>query len=327
MQVFPRANGVWMNYPDIGVATESLARGVIGTVPVEEDGSAHFKIPADTPVYFQAVDGQGRAVQTMRSATWIQPGATVSCQGCHEPKHRAPKPARQATLAAARRPPSRPKAGPAGSYPIFYPKLVQPVLDRRCVACHAKQRKDGNGKAPDLSGEPVVVRGMSPGHGPATVWSRSYRALTASANCQLFGGKPVSGNPRTRPGSFGSMQSPLYPLLAGGKHHDVALTSEELQRFSLWLDNNLNFYGAYLETGTQVAGTCIMPPSVQPDRPQVRSPTPSEILAQVRAKASRDAPKSAAGREPAVAPPPKESLPAFDMPKLSDDAEDVLDDL
>lgn len=57
---------------------------------MHEDGSAWFEVPARVPLYFQALDDQGRAVQTMRSWSTLQPGEHYSCVGCHEPKPAAP---------------------------------------------------------------------------------------------------------------------------------------------------------------------------------------------------------------------------------------------
>ena len=323
MQIFPRANGIWMNYPDIGIATESLARGLIGTVPVEEDGSAHFTIPANIPVYFQAVDGQGRAVQTMRSATWVQPGVTVACQGCHETKGLAPTRPSAMPL-ALRREASVPVPGPDGSSPLHYPLLVQPVLDRHCVACHTREREKGTPKVADLRGQPVRVRAMSPGHGPATWWSKSYQSLTRFANCRTFGGKPVSGSPRTVPGTFGAIQSRLFPLLADGEHHDTVMPPEDLRRIAIWLDNNLNFSSAYLDTQKQAEGMCVMPMLTHADAPMVRTPTPSQILAQ-------SAPaKQAAGKEPGAGPAPQpkpQPKLQFDVPKLEENVVDLLEQL
>jgi hypothetical protein len=124
-----------MNYPDLGLTRDDPGKCVLGTVPVEADGSAHFVVPSGVLLFFQALDGKGRAVQTMRSATYLQPGESQSCVGCHEGRHTAP-PAAPLAL-AANRPPSRITPGPAGSWPFRYDQLVQPVLDRSCVSCHA----------------------------------------------------------------------------------------------------------------------------------------------------------------------------------------------
>jgi len=52
-------------------------RVAIIAVPVEADGSAYFEAPVGKPIYFQALDGQGMAVQSMRSVTWSARPAAV----------------------------------------------------------------------------------------------------------------------------------------------------------------------------------------------------------------------------------------------------------
>ncbi|NLH44144.1 MAG: hypothetical protein GX448_20080, partial [Planctomycetes bacterium] len=102
-QVLPKTSTHVANQPRIGYANAESARMLLGTVPVEKDGSAYFRAPARKPLYFQAVDGDGRAVQTMRSVTYLQPGERRSCVGCHEPPGTA-SPARPDLLALRREP-------------------------------------------------------------------------------------------------------------------------------------------------------------------------------------------------------------------------------
>ena len=109
--------------PPIGHAIEASARMLLGTVPVESDGSAYFRAPAGKLLYFQAVDASGRAVAGMRSVTYLQPGERRSCVGCHEPQQTTPVP-RQAV--ASLRKPSRIEPGPDGTQPFGYVRLVQP---------------------------------------------------------------------------------------------------------------------------------------------------------------------------------------------------------
>ncbi len=91
-----------MNTPSLGVSHEETGKFVVGTVPVESDGSAYFRIPSGLSVFFQALDGDGFALQTMRSLTYVQPGQTLSCIGCHESRNAAP--GSQSMLALARGP-------------------------------------------------------------------------------------------------------------------------------------------------------------------------------------------------------------------------------
>jgi len=132
-----------MNSPNLGVSSEDPGKFVLGTVPVEEDGSAYFRVPSGVSLFFQALDGKGLAVQTMRSLTYIQPKQTLSCIGCHESRELAP--AVRIRPLAAQREPSRLRPGPPGSWPLRFDKLVQPVLDKLCVRCH--KGGSGNEKA------------------------------------------------------------------------------------------------------------------------------------------------------------------------------------
>ena len=96
-QVLPKTSTHVANQPRIGHANAESARMLLGTVPVESDGSAYFRAPARKPLYFQAVDETGHAVQSMRSVTYLQPGERRSCVGCHETAgHRISRPARPA---------------------------------------------------------------------------------------------------------------------------------------------------------------------------------------------------------------------------------------
>lgn len=112
---------------------------VLGTTTVHEDGSAFVEVPARTPLYLQALDERGHAVQTMRSWTTLQPGETQSCAGCHESKNETP-PTRYARTAAMARGPQALElvGGPPRGF--SYPREVQPIWDRHCVRCHQGSR-------------------------------------------------------------------------------------------------------------------------------------------------------------------------------------------
>jgi hypothetical protein len=239
--------------PQIGYGAETNGRGVLGTVPVEEDGSAHFYLPPGKSVYFQALDERGCAVQSMRSATYIQGGQTLICLGCHEPKGRSPA-LRSASLPLAlHREPSEIQPEAEGSYPISFPRLVQPVLDRHCVKCHGQQAND----PPDLR------RGEW--REDKFCWYRSYRNLRPFA---FHYGAPRDDRrknqydrwqpARTVPGKFGARASRLLSLLDNG-HHDVKLSPDELRRIIVWLDANSDFFGAYEDVEAQALGKVVRP--------------------------------------------------------------------
>ena len=225
-----------------GFDSVNLVRTVIGTVPVEADGSAYFKVPTGYEIFFQALDENGAAVQSMRSTTALVPGEQLSCQGCHEPKGIAPERLPVATQLAMKRPASIPKPGPEGTLPFSYPKLVQPVLDKNCVSCHAekiKQAKKGDKVPPRLDSE---VKGT---------YYISYLNLAEPYGFVSYGAGHDFKSPkfyRTFPGQFGARASKLYTMLKQG-HKDVKLTPEEMERIIIWLDSVCQFYGVYEKEG------------------------------------------------------------------------------
>jgi hypothetical protein len=243
IQVLPKTTPIREN-PRIGLAHGNGARAVLGTVPVESDGSAYFEAPPGKPFYFQALDERGLAVQSMRSVTYLQPGEQMTCLGCHEPKHRTFMPNRSPI--ALRRPPSKVQPGPDGSNPFSYVRLVQPVLDRHCAACHAEK------KAIDLSDAPV--KGW---------FTRSYGNLATKHGFWLDShvgcfSDPRRGGSRTLAGRFGARASPLLALLDKG-HHGLKLPSEDFHRLTLWLDCNSDFYGVYHNPEAQLRGEIVKP--------------------------------------------------------------------
>jgi hypothetical protein len=111
---------------------------VVGTVPVEKDGSAYFKVPAGLAIYFQALDENLMEIRRMRSHVEFKPGERRSCVGCHETKQHVPRVGRNGL--ALGRAPSQPKPPPWGDVAtIDYETLIQPILDRHCVGCHGEK--------------------------------------------------------------------------------------------------------------------------------------------------------------------------------------------
>ena len=209
-----------MNVPALGVSREETGKYVIGSAPVEADGSALFEVPSGVPLFFQALDERGRAVQTMRSLTYVQAGETLSCAGCHENRETAPKAA--APLALARgASPLRP--GCEGSWPLRFDTLVQPALDRRCVSCHRP-----GGKCPeyDLTGD------------------KSHAALLAHADNDL--GSLVFEKDLSTPGQSPSLKSKLLEFLAADKvHKEIKLDEDEFERLYTWMDTYGHTQGSF----------------------------------------------------------------------------------
>lgn len=243
--------------PMIG-ATESLTRGSLGIVPVEEDGSAYFKAPSGVNLYFQLLDENKRAIQTMRSATYLHPGERLSCIGCHENKFDAPKNNKH-LVAALKRKPSEFTHEPKGAYPVAFPRLVQPVLDKHCVSCHAEKGKfplDGNNFV-----EVKKADGMSERRGVRHGWSNGYSHLF-DYSWYRVGANGVYAHykqePWSTPGQVGAKASKLFAHLDKG-HQNVKLSPEDFYRITLWLDLNSNFYGDYARTEEQLKGKLVWP--------------------------------------------------------------------
>jgi hypothetical protein len=243
VSLFPKDNFM-VDAPNIGHAAQSLARGVLGTVPVEDDGSAYFKMPTGVGVYFQLLNEDGVAVQTMRSDTYLHPGEHLTCRGCHEKRARAAADDNRQPPKALQRAPSVLQPEPTGSYPLTFARLVQPVLDAKCLPCH-----DKSNTAPSLHGDRFGKNG----------WSESFITLRERA-WGMSGGNGVALKQRqySLPGQIGALESSLYKMITRG-HHNVKLTPDQLRRVTLWLDCNSNFYGAYHDADKQARGEIVQP--------------------------------------------------------------------
>jgi hypothetical protein len=249
-QVLPKTYTHVANKPRVGYANAESTRMMLGTVDVESDGSAYFRAPARKPLYFQALDEEGRAVQTMRSVTYLQPGEQRSCLGCHEPRHAAP--VNRRALLALRRPPSRIEPGPEGTRPFSYPLLVQPVLNRHCVSCH-------DGRAGQLKSRLVLTGQIE------EQFTKSYQSLRKYVRWYEWGGSTIT-EVATKPGRIGSDESSLLNVLQDQIHSKhVRLSQDDKLRLYIWLDGNAPFYGTYQEDSqfAQRTGQAVPPPRVQ----------------------------------------------------------------
>lgn len=246
-QILPKTGSHVANQPRIGYANAENARLLLGTVPVAEDGSAYFRAPARKPLYFQAVDDQGRAVQGMRSAVYLQPGEKRGCVGCHESQTSAPMTRRTLSQTG---PPARIAPGPEGTYPMCYLRLVQPIWDRRCITCHSGHNPKAKLDLTSAPSDPFV---------------RSYTSLKPFVRWHEWGGDSIS-QIATRPGHQGADESPIVRILEDNNHGALTgLTETERRLIYLWLDANAPFYGVY-QREAQVAqkkGEAIAPPALQ----------------------------------------------------------------
>jgi len=202
---------------------------ILGTVPVEPDGSAHFEVPAGAFVYFQLLDERGMMVQSMRSGTLVQSGELTGCVGCHEDRRKAPPAlfAKLPTPLALRREPSA-LAGWQGPPRFFnYLSEVQPVFDRYCVECHDYGKQ---------AGEKLLLCGDK-----TLVFNTSYKELWRKGYIKAIGAGPADIQQAF---SWGSHASPLVATLLAG-HHDIEMAPGDFDRLVTWIDVNGPYYPVY----------------------------------------------------------------------------------
>ena len=252
---------------------------VLGEVDVAADGSCAFVAPACNPVYFQLLDAEGRCVQTMRSWATLMPGEFNSCIGCHEEKRDAPSAAAPPRTLPVQR--LRPAPG-QGAHPLLarldaggrracaanmlgvnaarsadpeaptegfsFRRLVQPILDRRCVRCHDGSNPD----RPNLTAKVVAdPRQRAGGKNPIyahRAFTESYWALTRQGRQTPFVNWYSSTGCSTMlpPCAMGSTRSGVMRHLAS-EHHGVQTTEEERRVFACWIDLGVPFGGSYAE--------------------------------------------------------------------------------
>ena len=200
---------------------------ILGTVPVEEDGSAHFAVPPDKFVYFQLLDEDGMMVQSMRSGTMAQSGETTGCVGCHDGRRTAPPPLAKEPPLAVRRPPSQLDGWHGDARFFSYAEEVQPVFDKHCVLCH-DYGKDA-GKKLNLAGDRTLT------------FNTSYNELWRKKVIAAVGAGPAATQDAY---AWGSHASKLMKVLRKG-HNDVELSSEDFDRLATWIDLNAPYYARY----------------------------------------------------------------------------------
>lgn len=211
-----------------------VAKGVIGTVEIEKDGSADFLVPSNKVLFFQLLDENFNEIQRMRSVVQLQPGEVRSCIGCHESRLSTP----EGSMSMASKQPARTLDPPPwGEGPFWFEKVVQPVLDKNCVACHTAETAAANPKQYDLTDR------RDEANIPA-----SYRSLVVSGDVHYFdytwgAGKTTKADPY----SFGVFKSRLWNEILQDEHHrEVKLTEEENHALKCWVDLNVPLWGDYL---------------------------------------------------------------------------------
>ncbi len=239
LEILPKPYNMFSGMEPLSYGGTFLLERILGTVPVEADGSAYMELPAMRPLFFVALDSQRRPVKRMQSFLTLQPGEELGCVGCHE--HRVQAPRSGTPLMAMRRKPSsiRPIEGVPDIFD--FPRDIQPILDRHCVACHDYDASERGG--PMAGG--VVLSGD---RGP--MFSHSYYMLTICA--QISDGRNLRKS-NYPPRALGSSASPVMTLL-DGSHYDANLTPHERTMVRLWIDSGAAYPGTYAALGTGMIG-------------------------------------------------------------------------
>lgn len=209
---------------------------IIGEVDIEEDGSAMFKVPSNTPIFIQPLDAEGKALQVMRSWLTAMPGEVLSCIGCHEDRNMIAMPRKTKVSGKAPQPIQQWQGKVRG---FSYRHEVQPVLDRYCIGCHSNEN---NGR-PYLKGDKWITDWSSQISGKA---SPSYGGhFTKSyADLHRYVRRPgiESDMHMLVPMDVHADQTELMQLL-NKNHHNVKLDSASITKLACWIDFNAPFHG------------------------------------------------------------------------------------
>jgi len=238
VRIDPEKRAFGFQFPVISCGATYAPKDILGEVPVESDGSAYFRVPSGVPVYFMALDGDGRAVQRMRSFTHLMPGESQGCIGCHEPRLGTSPSHRGMALDSPPRALEPPEWGAGG---FAYWRVVQPVLDRYCVHCHnprnAPNGIDLTGDKTDffsVSYETLARENQGPAGSPYVSWIPTYNGEEQNI---------LKVAPRT----WGSPVSKLSGIVASG-HPDAlgkprfAMDPKSRRRLYAWMDLNVPYY-------------------------------------------------------------------------------------
>jgi hypothetical protein len=256
MTIDPKTYTYWSQRPYIStgpvvsmVQSEGVKR-VLGTVPIEADGSVAFHAPPGTPLHFQLLDERFLALQTMRSFVGLMPGESRGCLGCHEAHSRAPVSGK--SYQALGRPVSEITPPPWGQDTVSYPRYVRPVLDSYCGRCHA-----GSGEARkvfDVTFRPAFL-GFDETYMILTgrpSWGQPYQPpQRPEPGFGIAGVLMVEGYATTDPRAYRtpppmtklSYRSRLIELASSGKHYGVNVDPVSLQRLIAWVDAMCPYQG------------------------------------------------------------------------------------
>ena len=239
LEILPKPYNMFSGMEPLSYGGTFLLERVLGTVPVEADGSAYAELPALRSLFFVALDKNNMAVKRMQSFLALQPGESVGCVGCHDRRIEAPR--SSGSLLAMHRGASRIEPIEGSPDLLDFPRDIQPILDRHCVACHDyKPAKQGGPMAGGII--------LSGDRGP--MFSHSYYMLTISA--QFADGRNLRKS-NYPPRALGSAASPLLAKF-DGSHYGARGSEQERRNVRLWIDTGAAYPGTYAALGTGMIG-------------------------------------------------------------------------
>jgi hypothetical protein len=206
---------------------------VLGTVPVESDGSAYMELPANRSLFFVALDENDFSVKRMQSFLAVMPGELTTCIGCHEDRTMAVP--NMPVVQALQKPVNRPQPIPGAPEVFDYPRDIQPIWDRHCLGCHDVDRRDGG----------VLLNGDNGPQYSLSYFELQKRLQMSQGQNQIRGNLP----PRT----IGSSASPLMDKI-NVSHYNVTLDAQEMRLVKLWIDASAHFIGTYAGLGSGMIG-------------------------------------------------------------------------
>jgi hypothetical protein len=200
-----------------------------GVVPVYEDGSASFIVPANKNIYFEALDENYMELQRERTYINYMPGEKRTCIGCHELRQFSPS---NKYIEALKYDPVRPHAQPGETAPrtIHYIADVQPVLDKYCISCHNENENAGD----------LVLTGEL-----TEMFNVSYENIMEKGLVETVDeGDDFRDTEPLPPKSIGSHGSKFILTILNG-HYDVDMPIEDFVKLTTWVDANAQYYGTY----------------------------------------------------------------------------------
>ena len=265
IEMDPKTYSTWLKTvqhdgPAVAPHHPETVKRILGTVPVEKDGSINFKLRAGKAVYFQLLDRQYRCVHTMRSFTGVMPGEVRGCVGCHEQRDTAPVASSRSM--AQKKGPVDITPPPWGDETVGYKRFVQPILDKHCGSCHQGDKNPKARKKLDMTFRESSHRFRGRvGHrkGDQSPFTEPYLTLVSGRTgwggpkekISLSGAFIVEGygtrDPKSlytlEPMSIFSYKSKLLEYATSGKHNKVKIDAASQRRLTAWIDANCPYLG------------------------------------------------------------------------------------